>query len=235
MWYLRKNEIKPTKQIPHLYTYEPSFQKFWIHPCAGRPVQLFYRTRPPDKSAYWKTIFFISRPKHMLWVLKRTVSMSKKIITNFRASPASLRCGPLARHIYPSLVLVQPRKTRPCLTERLLMGHKESNQTNKQKQFYAHKISLSGSMIGLWVGTWMSLRIASVITPLRSSSLPSSSDSITLLRRKVLCCCRISLCRLFIVVIVLPYARCECIIILSLKREAYMYIFILNIEICMPL
>ena len=29
----------------------------------------------------------------------------------------------------PSLVLVQPRKTRPCLTERLLMGRKESNQT----------------------------------------------------------------------------------------------------------
>ena len=37
-----------------------------------------------------------------------------------------------ARHIYPSLVLVQPRKTHPCLTERLLMGRKESNQTNKQ-------------------------------------------------------------------------------------------------------
>ena len=31
--------------------------------------------------------------------------------------------------IFPSLVLVQPRKTPPCLTERLLMGHKESNQT----------------------------------------------------------------------------------------------------------
>ena len=46
-----------------------------------------------------------------------------------RASPASLRCGPWVRHIYPSLVLVQPRKTRPCLTERLLMGRKESNQT----------------------------------------------------------------------------------------------------------
>ena len=25
----------------------------------------------------------------------------------------------------------QPRKTRPCLTERLLMGRKESNQTDK--------------------------------------------------------------------------------------------------------
>ena len=30
--------------------------------------------------------------------------------------------------MYPSLVLVQPRKTRPCLTERLLMGRKESNK-----------------------------------------------------------------------------------------------------------
>ena len=30
---------------------------------------------PTDKSAYWKIIFLISRPKHMLWVLKRTVSM----------------------------------------------------------------------------------------------------------------------------------------------------------------
>ena len=47
------------------------------------------------------------------------------------ASPASLRCGPWARHIYPSLVLVQPRKTRPYITERLLMGRKESNQTNQ--------------------------------------------------------------------------------------------------------
>ena len=53
-----------------------------------------------------------------------------------RASPASLCCGPWARRIYPSLVLVQPRKTRPCLTESLLMGRKESNQTNKQS--YKH-------------------------------------------------------------------------------------------------
>ena len=30
-----------------------------------------------------------------------------------RASPASLRCGPWARHIYPSLVLVHSRKTVP--------------------------------------------------------------------------------------------------------------------------
>ena len=35
-------------------------------------------------------------------------------------------------HIYPSLVLVQPRNTRPYITERLLMGRKESNQTKKK-------------------------------------------------------------------------------------------------------
>ena len=48
-----------------------------------------------------------------------------------RASPGSLGCGPLARHIYPSLVLVQPRKTCPYISERLWMGGKESKQTNK--------------------------------------------------------------------------------------------------------
>ena len=42
----------------------------------------------------------------------------------------------LSKTHFPTLVLsrVQPRKTRPCLTERLLMGCKESNQTNCQKQ-----------------------------------------------------------------------------------------------------
>ena len=40
----------------------------------------------------------------------------------------------LSKNINPSLVLVQPRKIRPFITERLLMGRKESNQTNKQKQ-----------------------------------------------------------------------------------------------------
>ena len=37
----------------------------------------------------------------------------------------------LSKNINPSLVLVQPRKTRPFKAKRLLMGRKESNQTNK--------------------------------------------------------------------------------------------------------
>ena len=38
----------------------------------------------------------------------------------------------LSKSINPSLVLVQPRKTRPFIAEILLMGRKESNQTNKR-------------------------------------------------------------------------------------------------------
>ena len=49
-----------------------------------------------------------------------------------RFEPHRRHCvGSLSKNINPSLVLVQPRKTRPFITERLLMGRKESNQTNK--------------------------------------------------------------------------------------------------------
>ena len=43
----------------------------------------------------------------------------------------------LSKNINPSLVLVHPRKTRPFITERLLMGRKESNQTKLSMQFSA--------------------------------------------------------------------------------------------------
>ena len=45
----------------------------------------------------------------------------------------------LSKNINPSLVLVQPRKSRPFITERLLMGRKESNQTNKNKKYQQDK------------------------------------------------------------------------------------------------
>ena len=37
----------------------------------------------------------------------------------------------LSKNINPSLVLVQPRKTHPIITERLLMGRKESNKQTR--------------------------------------------------------------------------------------------------------
>ena len=63
-------------------------------------------------------------------------SVRKGIFTDLAAFFG--HCGPRARHIYPSLVLVKPRITRPCLTERLLMGRKELNQTNKMPEYRSH-------------------------------------------------------------------------------------------------
>ena len=40
----------------------------------------------------------------------------------------------LSKNINPSLVLVQPRNTCAFITEILLMGRKESNQTNKKSK-----------------------------------------------------------------------------------------------------
>ena len=41
----------------------------------------------------------------------------------------------LSKNINPSLVLVQPRETRPFITERLLMGRKESNKNASKGTF----------------------------------------------------------------------------------------------------
>ena len=43
----------------------------------------------------------------------------------------------LSKNINPSLVLVQPRKAHPFITEIMLIGRKESNQTNKQNSMVA--------------------------------------------------------------------------------------------------
>ena len=52
-------------------------------------------------------------------------------------------CVSLSMNINPSLVLVQTRKTRPYITERLLMVRKELNQTKKQKQYFVSKYGSS--------------------------------------------------------------------------------------------
>ena len=68
----------------------------------------------------------------MQWLSGRVLDSRPRV----RASPASLRCGPWVRHFYSSLVLVQPRKTDPCLTERLLMRRKQSNQNQDEAQHF---------------------------------------------------------------------------------------------------
>ena len=70
----------------------------------------------------------------------------------FDSRPRGCGCEPyqhqfvvsLSKNINHDLVLVQPRKTRPFITERLLRGRKDSNQTNKT--------SLPRKKSGYWLG-----------------------------------------------------------------------------------
>ena len=55
----------------------------------------------------------------------------------------------LSKNINPSLVLVQPRKTRPFITEKLLMGRKESNQTKKKKKSVVECLTRDRGVAGL--------------------------------------------------------------------------------------
>ena len=52
-------------------------------------------------------------------------------LTRDRRAVGSSLTGVTALWFLSNLVLVQPRKTRPCLTERVLMGRKELNKKNK--------------------------------------------------------------------------------------------------------
>ena len=65
---------------------------------------------------------------------------------------------PLSKNINPSLVLVQPRKTCPFITERLLIGRKESNQT---KIFLIGQIVLERTCNGLAV-FWPTMDLAEI-------------------------------------------------------------------------
>ena len=47
---------------------------------------------------------------------------------------------PLARHIYPCLVLVQPRKTRPDITEKMLTGTLRIISNNQNKSLHKHSL-----------------------------------------------------------------------------------------------
>ena len=72
------------------------------------------------------------------------MTFKKKILANMITFLDLLHSSlPLARHIYASLVLVQPGKTHPCLNERLLRVRKESNQTIANKAFISKGMILN--------------------------------------------------------------------------------------------
>ena len=65
----------PVSIRPHLLvgyeTHAHSYKHTSIH------TYILLQFRLPDKSVYTKIIFLISQPKHLLWVLKRTLSQTR--------------------------------------------------------------------------------------------------------------------------------------------------------------
>ena len=97
---------------------------------------------PPENVVFFLHLLHIFKcinpDKEILWELSGRVLYSGP--KGRRFEPYQRHCVvSLSKNINPSLVLVQPRKTCPFITEKLLMGRKESNQTNKRK-IYERKI-----------------------------------------------------------------------------------------------
>ena len=65
-------------------------------------------------------------PNDQIYVIMRTVIIIFEPHLHHRVVS-------LSKNINPSLVLAQPRKTRPFKTERLLIGRKESNKKKYKK------------------------------------------------------------------------------------------------------
>ena len=77
------------------------------------------------------------------WLSGRVLNLRPRVC---RFEPHRRHCVvSLSKNINPSLVLALPRKTHLFITERLLMGHEESNQTKTKsyKWKYVHKLLAS--------------------------------------------------------------------------------------------
>ena len=79
--------------------------------------------------------------------MERSGSVVECLTRDRRAAGSSLTgvtaLWSLSRHIFPSLVLVQHRKIRPYIIERLLMGRKESNQTKQTNVAFLLSVSIA--------------------------------------------------------------------------------------------
>ena len=70
----------------------------------------------------------------------------------------------LSKNINRSLVLVQPRKARPFITERLLMGRKESNQTSHFFGLDRHPTCINSIMTKSTLSTLIAIQTVNFAT-----------------------------------------------------------------------
>ena len=83
-------------------------------------------------SVHWNQNKYIMR-KGAQWLSRRVLDLRPK---GHGFEPHRRHCVVVLEQdtFILSLVLVQPRRTRPYITERLLMGRKESNQTKHDEE-----------------------------------------------------------------------------------------------------
>ena len=93
--------------------------------CGQQIVQQHKKNRSIEPMAYILPVIHIVAP----WLSGRVLDSRPR---GHGFEPHRRHCVvSLSKNITLSLELVQPRKTRPFITELLLMGRKKSNQTNK--------------------------------------------------------------------------------------------------------
>ena len=141
-----------TRNQKQIFNYLEAFLwRYWVCFCLFMPeilyIQLFVLMYESKWYCAWQiqirlisilTSMFI-HVQTTIW--ERSGSVVECLTQDWGAAGWS-RVVSLSKNINPSLVLVKPRKTHPFITERLLMGRKESNQTKTSslsvRTFAAH-------------------------------------------------------------------------------------------------
>ena len=121
-------------QFPRIFVTTSYLNREWLlaHQDWRKKVRKPHESPPIRK----KSIRGDSGNSWPVWnrgIKEHSGSVVECLIRDLKATGSSLTLVtalcPRIRHINPSLVLVQPRKTRPYKTDRLLMGHNKSNKS----------------------------------------------------------------------------------------------------------
>ena len=67
--------------LDHCPTLDPSIRLDWV--SSNHHNHFFKNSRSQIKVCNWNLFFFISQLKHILWVLKRTVTMKRSVTENY--------------------------------------------------------------------------------------------------------------------------------------------------------
>ena len=141
MWcplYVFQNKSDAPSHLENLLNSSPpgKFFSLFLSPVDSFQKHHFWKILSGMPSEY--QLVWIQILSGLIWVqtvckdYQQTPLGSKEL--NLQRQIDGTALCPWARHINLCLLLVQPRINRPNKAENCWLGHKESNQTNKQRQ-----------------------------------------------------------------------------------------------------